>query len=253
MLDVAAYFERIGMPRDTAVERTVGFLREVVYRHVLTVPYENLDILEGKPLSLTPEALFDKIVTRRRGGFCFELNALLSYFLKQLGFEVTDCFARFLRGESEIPMRRHHVLIVTCEDGRYLCDVGVGQRAPRYPVRLELDTVQEQSGEYYLFSRDPFLGWVLCELRDGERKPVFSFTEEAQLMSDFAATSFFCERHPSSVFNKAHMVAIKTPDGRKTVDGDTFKIFSGDTLTQIEEGMSEARRAEVLAREFGLA
>lgn len=251
-LDIAAYLERIGMPSDVKVEPSLAFLREVTYRQVTTIPYENLDILAGKPLSLSPEGLFEKMVVRRRGGFCFEVNALLSYVLKQIGFEVRDCFARFLKGETELPARRHHVLAVTCPEGVYLADVGVGVRAPRYPVKIEEGLVQEQLGERYVFRRDPELGWILCELRDGERQRLFSFTTELQLMSDFAPMSYFCEKHPDSIFNKSIMVAIKTADGRKTLNGREFKVFVGDAPILIESDLSDGRLRDVLAKEFGL-
>ena len=251
-LNIAAYLERIGMPSEIKVEPSYAFLREVMYRQVTTIPYENLDILAGKPLSLSPEGLFEKMVTRRRGGFCFEVNALLSYVLKQIGFEVRDCFARFLKGETELPARRHHVLAVTCPEGLYLADVGVGVRAPRYPVKIEEGLVQSQLDENYVFEKDEELGWILCEIRGGERTRLFSFTTELQLMSDFAPMSFFCEKHPDSIFNKTVMVALKTADGRKTLNDREYKVFVGDTVTTVESNLSDEARAEILSREFGL-
>ena len=91
-MNVSAYFARIGLPGDFPISHTYEFLREVQYHHVTTVPYENLDILDGRPLSLRPEDLFDKIVTRHRGGYCFEVNGALSALLKELGFPVTNYF-----------------------------------------------------------------------------------------------------------------------------------------------------------------
>ena len=97
------FLRRIGLAADTPAEPTYEFLKAVQYHSVLRIAYANLDILEGKPLCLSPDALFDKIVTRGRGGYCFEVNGLLSYFFKSCGFEVKDYFARYLRGEPEIP------------------------------------------------------------------------------------------------------------------------------------------------------
>lgn len=251
-MNVSAYFERIGLPGDFPVTHTYVFLKEIQYRHVTTVPYENLDILDGRPISLQPEDLFDKIVTHHRGGYCFEVNGALSALLKELGFPVKNYFARFLRGESSIPVRRHRVLAVTAEDGIYLCDTGIGQSAPRWPLKLEEGTEQPQFGEAYRFRRDPFLGWVLCDLHKGQWRDFFSFTEEEQLDIDFAHSSFWCEHAPDSPFNKAPMLSIKTADGRKTVDGREYKIFVGDTVIHQEPDMDDARFTEVLQKEFGL-
>ena len=84
-VDVRAYLERIGLEgSDTSLD--LEFLKKVQYAHILTVPYENLDILNDIPLSLDKQELFDKIVNRRRGGYCFEVNGLLSFMLMEIGF-----------------------------------------------------------------------------------------------------------------------------------------------------------------------
>jgi len=252
-MNTSAYLKRIGLPGDFPVTHTCAFLQEIQYRHVTAVPYENLDILEGRPLSLDPEDLFEKIVTRHRGGFCFELNGALSALLKDLGFPVKNYFARFLRGENRIPFRRHRVLAVTAEDGVYLCDAGIGQSAPRWPLKIEEDTLQEQFGETYRFRRDPFLGWVLCDLHKGQWRDFFSFTEEEQLDIDFVPASFWCERAPDSPFNKGPMLSVKTADGRKTVDGREYKIFRGAEVIHREPDMDDSRFAAVLREQFGLS
>lgn len=104
---------------------------------VTRIAYENLDILAGRPLRLDAEALFEKIVINGCGGYCFELNGLLSFMLTEMGFSVTERFARFLRGEKEIPMRRHRVTVVSLPDGDCSMDIGVGQIALRIPLKME--------------------------------------------------------------------------------------------------------------------
>ena len=254
-LKIKRYLERIGCVLPSPVPLTVETLSAIQYRHIMTVPYENLDILAGKPLSLDTDALYEKIVTEHRGGYCFEVNGLLGWLYRALGFDVDDCFARFLRGEPEIPMRRHRVLLVRAEGETWLCDVGIGTAAPRFPLCLTENTVQEQEGEQYRFTRDSRLGWVLWEYHRGQWREYISFTEEAQLAVDFVQPNFFCEKHPSSPFNKAPMLAIKTADGRKTIDGDVYKVFTktadGDeTVTCLEEHISEERYRTLLKTVF---
>ena len=250
-LDVRAYLERIGLDgSDTSLD--LEFLKKVQYAHILTVPYENLDILNDIPLSLDKQELFDKIVNRRRGGYCFEVNGLLSFMLMEIGFKVHNYAARYLRGATEIPVRRHRVLVVEAEGERYLCDVGIGQIAPRLPLKLEEWTVQEQYGEFYRFEKDPLLGWKLCDFHNGEWRPFYSFTEEKQLNIDFIQPSFYCEKHPDSPFNKVIMVAIKTEKGRKTLDDRTYKEFVGEELAYIEENLDDTRLYQLLQTEFGL-
>ena len=250
MTKAEAFLARIGLS-DTPITHTVDFLGAVQTACVLTIPYENLDILAGKPVSLDAEDIYRKIVTEHRGGYCFELNALLHRMLAEMGFAVESRFARYLRGESAIPFRRHRIVVVTLDGAEYMLDIGVGQVAPRLPLKLIEGEIQEQNGETYRFDRDESLGWVLSDLHKGEWRQYISFTCERQYEEDFIPASFWCEKHPDSPFNKGNMIAIKTPAGRKTMDGNVYKEFCGDTCIH-EEIMDETRTCEVLAEEFGL-
>lgn len=241
--EVKAYLERIGYkgPVDTRFE-TLALLQNC---HVHTVPYENLDIVNRIPLSLNITDLFDKIVTRHRGGYCFELNALFGWLLRELGFTVTNYFARFWRDEPQTPpKRRHHILQVEAEGKLYLCDVGVGGIVPRSPIGLIENVVHEQIDEVYKLERDSYFGWVLCEWKKGEWSRIYSFTEEPQLPQDFVMTSYWCENAPDSIFVHNVMVAIRTSGGRNSIAGDEFRIFTADGvrtfIPQTKEQYSEA-------------
>lgn len=231
---VSAYFHRIGLPLPEVIVPDGELLRKLQFAFCTAVPYENLDILRGIPLSLQEDDLFEKIVTRNRGGFCFELNGSFGWLLRELGYEVTDYFARYLRGESSIPMRRHRVLKVVAADGVYLADVGIGEICPREPLKLEEGTVQEQLGESYRLEKEDFLGWVLWDLHKGQWRKFYSFTEEPQLNVDFQAACFWCEKHPSSPFTTQEMFSLKTKEGRITLDGNVYKEFTARGVTVTE-------------------
>ena len=89
-------------------------------------------------------------------------------------------------------------------------------------------------------------------MKDGEWQKYFSFTEECYFDADYVPTLFWCEKHSESKFNKSLMVSLKTPEGRMTLDGNTFKIFSGAELSHIEEGLSNAVICEYLRERFGM-
>ena len=252
MTKIEQFFARIGMEPDTKIEYTEAFLAQVQNACVLHIAYENLDILEGKPVDLTPKAMFDKIVIRGRGGYCFELNGLLTYMLREMGFTVTERFARYLRGEKEVPMRRHRVAVVKLAEGDYLCDIGVGEVAPRLPLKLEEGLVQTQNDETYKFLRDDRHGWVLWDQYHGDWQEYICFNDDEAFDADYIQPSFFCEKHPASPFNKEPMIAIKTPDGRRTIDGRVYKEFTGRALTHIEEDISDMRMEELLCTVFKL-
>lgn len=245
------YLERIGM-RLEDVSHTYEFLKKLQQNHITSVPYENLDILNGVPIDLSQEALFEKIVTNRRGGYCFELGGAVTMLLCELGFSTKSYLGRFLKGETKIPVRRHRVVVTECEGKRYVVEVGIGIEAPRAPLVLEEDTLQECSNGIFRFSRDAFLGWVLCEKVEDEWKSYYSFTEEEQLDIDFIQPSFYCEKHPASPFNKSPMVAIKTPDGRRAINDHDYKIFQNGELIHIEENVTDTRFYEILESHFGI-
>lgn len=248
-MDVKAYFHRIGLELPEDLTPNSALLRQLHLAHCTMVPYENLDMIRGIPTSLEEDALFHKIVEEGRGGLCFELNGSFGNLLRALGYQVTDYAARYLRGESTLPMRRHRVLKVEATDGTWLCDVGIGEVCQREPVRLEEGLVQEQFGETYKLEKEEFLGWVLWDLYKGSWRKFYSFTEEPQLEVDYIAPNFYCEQHPDSPFNKKEMFAVKTLEGRKTLDGNLYKEFCNGSVTAKE--LTDAEMPEAYAK-FGL-
>ena len=159
---VNLYLKRIGLEGPMPLCRET--LDRIIFAHYQHIPYENLDTMNGIPVLLSEEALFDKIVCRNRGGWCFELNAALTLLLQGMGFEVTLLAARFLAGEDPkvIPLRRHEVLLVTLPDGQYLCDAGIMRESCRRALKLEYGLIQSDgnldtsTGSHctYVFSSD---------------------------------------------------------------------------------------------------
>ena len=251
MIDKVKYFKRIGIPENTVITESVEFLNLIHFQNCVSIPYENLDLVGGKLLSLRSEDVLKKICSKR-GGYCFEINGLLSDFLKENGFEVTNYLGRFLRGMNEIPVRHHRVLKVACQGQYYIMDVSIAQSSPMLPLKLTEGIIQGQFGESYKFEKDPFLGWVLCDLYKGQWRNFYSFTEDEQLDIDFILPSFYCERHPSSRFNKFPIVGLKTKDGRKTLNDREYKVFEGGKLTESKENLSDEHRIDILKKEFGI-
>src|SRR5246127_5774764 len=133
-LDLAGYFERIGY--SGGAEPTLEVLQDLVTAHTQAIPFENLDPLLGVPIDdLSPEALTDKLVRRRRGGYCYEHNGLMGYVLAEVGFRVRRLAGRviwMLPPDAPLPAQTHTVLAVTFpgSQGSYLVDVGFGGQTP---------------------------------------------------------------------------------------------------------------------------
>lgn len=244
------YLKRIGYdgPLDGSVE-TLAKLQE---KHLHAVPYENLDILNQIPLSLEISDLFDKIVIRGRGGYCFELNMLFGWLLREIGYTVTDYFARFWRDEpNPPPKRRHQVLRVDVKGTSYLCDVGVGLVIPRRPIEMKEGLKQRQGDEIYRLDKDPQFGWMLMDWKHGQWERLYSFSEEPQLPRDFLMASYWCENSPDSIFTQMTMISIFTKEGRNTVAGKEFRLFR-DQDVEVFTPASDKEYAQALKKYFGI-
>jgi len=245
---INTYLNRIGFTGNPGLNFET--LHALQHYHLHTVPYENIDIVRGIPISLNTDDIFEKVVLKRRGGYCFELNALFAWLLKSLGFQVKDYMARFLVGETSIPMRRHRVLGVTIDGVMYLCDVGVGLVIPRRPIVIAAEQPDQQNGETYKLKKDDFYGYILCEHKNDWR-PIYAFTKEEQAEIDYVMPSFYCEKHPDSIFRESDKIHIFTKDGRKSVAGREVKIFTPSGVEVINP-QTEAEYHELLRLHFGI-
>ena len=252
-MDHNEYLKRIGFIGEIKIDHET--LSELQYRHYTSVPYENIDILNNIPLSLDLNDLYEKVVIRKRGGFCFELNALYNELLVKLGFNTTNFFARFLLDEPEIPMRRHRIMRVDIDGEYYIADVGVGSVVPERSLKLVENDVTEIRGVQYKFIKDDFLGWVLMyKYISGNKdwRELYSFTEEPQIEVDFVQPNFFCQYHDDSIFNKVNMIAVRTEAGKYTLDDCLFKEidFTGKKL--IEKECDPTEIPGIMEKYFGI-
>ena len=133
--DGQAYARRIGLPWPLTPD--LDTLDRIILAHQCTVPFENLQCYdEGQMPSLEIAALFEKVVVQHRGGFCFELNALLLSFLKALGYDAWGVSCCIIRGRDFIPPMLHRAILVRLGETVYYCDVGYGGPQPPGPVPL---------------------------------------------------------------------------------------------------------------------
>ena len=246
MMTVDRYLRRIGY--EGSQEPVLATLKAVQKAHLTSVPYENLDLLYRRECSLAVEALYDKIVIRRRGGYCFELNGLFAWLLRQLGFQVTEFFGRWLIGEPlAVPKRRHRILLVELPEGRYLADAGVGRVCPLTPLRLEADAIQEREGVNYRIVADPVHGWIVQVEADNGFANFYSFTEDPQQAIDFAYPHYYCATHPDSPFLVKTLVHLATAQGRNSIV-DAFDPETGLKARLFRIGQGDGRIKEFLAR-----
>lgn len=212
---VDAYLRRIGMPA-AAGEADAATLRELQERHLMSVPFENLDFHLGVTIDLG-RATVDKVVTRRRGGTCRELNgSAFPNLLRALGYPITLLASRVYTGHELGVVLGHTVIRVDAPEP-WLVDIGFG-RGSRYPLRLDLRTEQP----------DPHGTFVLVEtsqgdldlLRDG--KPVYRIETRPRELDDFLPVLWWFQTSPNSPFTRHLFCSLVTATGRVTLSGDVL-------------------------------
>ncbi|MFI5506523.1 arylamine N-acetyltransferase [Mycobacterium sp. NPDC051804] len=235
MTDLDAYFRRINYTGPATA--TLDTLRALVAAHNGAIPFENLDPLMGIPVAdLGEAALFDKLVARRRGGYCYEQNGVMGYALAELGFGVQRLGARvvWMNDSDDLPAQTHEALSVTVpgDDGPWLVDVGFGGQTLSSPIRLEVDTVQPTRHEPYRILADGD-GYALQAQIRGGWQALYRFTTRPQPQIDREVGSWYVSTYPHSTFVVGLSVALLTEDARWNLRGRNLAIHSGGDTERI--------------------
>lgn len=246
-----AYFARIAYrgPRDP----TLSVLYALTAAHVQSIPFENLDVLLGRPIDLDIGAVFQKLVIDRRGGYCFEQNGLFLHVLSELGFSVTPIGARvrLQRPRDFIPPRTHMFIRADVEGESWLTDVGVGGVSLTSAIRLDTDAEQFTPHEPRRIVRDG--ARCFHQVRFGEDwNDVCEFTLEPMPPIDRELANWYTSAHPQSHFKDRLMVARATPTGRVTLLNRELTLRGRDGHAETRNLASPDELLDILAAHFGL-
>jgi N-hydroxyarylamine O-acetyltransferase len=252
VIDLDAYFARIGYrgPRTPTLET----LHALSAAHVQTIPFENLDVLLGRPIDLEPAAVERKLVHDHRGGYCFEQNSLFLHVLTQLGFDARPLSARvrYQRPRDFTPARTH--LLVRVElDESWLADVGVGGLSLTSAIRLADPGPQATAHETRRLVRENGLLYHQVLLADTWHD-VYDFTLEEMPPIDRIVANWYTSTHPASHFKSRLTVARALPDGgRLSILNRELTVRRRDGTAEHHVLSSPDELLAVLAERFGLA
>lgn len=247
-MDVEAYLRRIEY--DGPCDPSAANLRELHRQHLFTVPFENLDIALGAPIRLDPGALFDKIVTRKRGGFCYELNGLFYELLTALEFRVEMLSARVRSADGSFSKEFDHMLLKVDPEESWVADVGFGDSSldpvPMRPLSKQLDDLPQFAA---LPTND---AWDLVRRQsDGTYLPEYRFTELPRRLSDFADMCRYHQTSPDSHFTQKRVCTKALPNGRLTISGmRLIETRDGVRHERVLNGKEELRAC--LSKQFGI-
>jgi N-hydroxyarylamine O-acetyltransferase len=236
--NLSAYFDRIAYAgsRDTSVE----VLREIQWRHSLSIPFENLDIIAGLQIPLDGESLERKLIHERRGGYCFEHNGYLLFVLRALGFSVTTFLARVRWNVPTwiIPPRDHLVLQVGAKGGPWLFDVGFGGLGPAAVIAMNTERDQATIGGNCRLFKTKY--GLLHQSQVGDNwTDVYEIDSTPALSVDLDVINWFSSTHPQSRFRQNLIVARSNADGRCTILNRELTISNGNKVERRKLGSAD--------------
>jgi N-hydroxyarylamine O-acetyltransferase len=248
-VDIQAYLERINY--DGPAAASADTLRRLQLAHLLTVPFENLSIHTGEPIVLADEALFAKIVERRRGGFCYELNGLFAALLRAFGFEVTMLSAEVANPQGGFSQPFDHMTLMVKSPQRWLVDVGFGDC---FIEPLPLDEAGEQAqgnrsyrivddGDFLVLEQREVRGWA----------PQYRFKLQPYGYDDYAGMCRYHQTSTQSHFTQKRICSrLTTESGRITLSDMQLIETSKDGQRSERTLVNEQEYNTILRESFGI-
>lgn len=251
VLDLESYLQRISY-RGARVP-TLETLKALIVAHLDNIPFENLDILTGMGIRTDLASVQEKLVYKRRGGYCHEHNTLFATVLDRMGFAVSGRSARIMLGadDSMINAIGHTMLSVMLDGRQWLVDVGIGNFSPRGPVPLENGSVVRYGDWEFRIDKSIYGRWVLRQkLVDGWYS-VYQFSDEPYYRADYASHNFVVSHNPESVFTTQIIVRGNGESQSHVLVNRELKTLSSGMAPE-SRMISAEQLPDVLTEKFGL-
>lgn len=254
-----AYLSRIGHPLPGQPD--LATLDSLIAAQLAHIPFENVDVLLQRPIKISLDAVFDKLVVNARGGYCFEQNTLLAAALRALGYRVTPLAARVRWNVPEdVPTMQSHMLLrVEAAHRSYIVDVGFGGPTPYRAMPLPQAEPADPSFPYRLSSVEASASGAAFHVYDLEVRnagawfKLYQFDLSPQQAIDFESRNWYTSTHPDSLFRNALTLARSQGDARLTLVNGDFAVRAADGSVQRQQLETPAAILQVLGDRFGLA
>lgn len=252
--DKRSYLRRLGI--ETAIVADIPSLTVLQRQHVFTIPFENLDIMLGRGISVDLPDIYNKVINRGRGGYCFELNALFCNALENFGFDVQVVLGRVHLG-MEPSGRTHQITLVRVGSEQYIVDVGFGALSLRTPVPLAGSEFSQQDHLQYRIIEDPTWRYMMqvrnSELGGTDWFNMYSFDLEHVCEGDIATGNHYTSTSPDVHFTKDRIASLLTPDGRIALSGNQLtSVSGGDKFETSQSTIATSDYIRALKSKFNL-
>lgn len=241
------YLERIGLAKIPSCD--VSGLQTIQLAQVQSIPFENIDPFLSRGVSLQSNLLYEKLLDRARGGYCFELNQLFSQALSAIGFSPVPILGRVFMGRPEGGPRTHLATLVKIEGRTWLADVGFGGPGLVQAVPFESGYEEIQLGRKIRLKKDAQWGMLYQENMDGIWRTLYALPEETTLPIDMEVGNHYCATHPQSVFTNSLYLSLPSDGVRTTVFNRSLRHVEGE-VTREESISSEAAFSTLLRDTF---
>lgn len=248
-MNIPAYLARLNY--SIPVKPDAETLHGLQLAHLLNIPFENLDISLKRPIQLSQEALWDKIILGKRGGFCYELNSLFAWLLKQIGFDVTYLNARVFNHKGETGMDFDHLALlvrIPQEPTRWLADVGFGDSFNK-PLSFDEPNEQVQGLRSYRLEQtsEGYITWQKNYDETWERQYFFDL-QPHNFPADYEAACLYHQTSPESSFTRRSIISKATLKGRVSLE--TGRLIITTNGQRAERLIPDQQEYQTLLKEY---
>jgi N-hydroxyarylamine O-acetyltransferase len=231
----------------------ITLLNKIQSNHIAQYSFNNLAVILGQELPLDVESLFNKIVERRRGGYCFEHNKLVLTVLAELGFEVRVLLAKVIYNRDIEVARTHRVTLLTLAGDDYIVDAGFGHLGARFPVKIELGLIQEQGDAQFRIIKNVKDEYCYQVFKDGDFFTLYTFDLHQYTESDCLLGHFYSHQHPDAAFVNNLVICRKFTNEIKSLRNSEFHHIKGDvtkttqiiTTSQLHKLLTEVYQLDI--------
>jgi len=242
------YLQALDLP---SAPHSLALVSEIIRRHLAAFPFSSVGPMLGNDLPLEPEALCERIVEGRRGGYCFEQNALLFEVLQELGFPMELYLGRVIYNQDTHPALTHRISLLSWQGKRFLLDVGFGPLGPDVPVPMQANaTAQGSQFLYRVHEASPGV-FHLQYFKDDAYFSLYKFEQARYGASDCEVGHFYSHKHPRATFLNHLVVSRTLADEIRSLRNRTYRVITqqGDRDVLIE---SPVQLGQLLNRELNL-